>query len=147
MSDLENEVDDTPNLDSYLTNEYIQSDMEESDKSVDGYSETESVDLREDKTYQVFSTLLEDNNGNNISSNINNLNVIHKNEFQKINQNLEHLNKSISAVYGLLREYFKHQLQNSQNTSKLKQNSKNTLFSTKRKSKKTRSDNRKSRND
>ena len=117
MSDLEN---DTPNLDSYLNNDYLQSDMEESDQSVDGYSETESVDLREDKTYQVFSTLLEDDEGKNISTNINKLNVIHKTELHKINENLEHLNKSIGAVYGLLREYLKHQLNN---TSRKKESS------------------------
>ena len=45
MSDHDNEQDndsDTPDLQSFLNNEYLQSDVE-SDNSVDAYSETGSV--------------------------------------------------------------------------------------------------------
>ena len=105
MSD--HELED--NLDSLLNNEYVQSDLEDTDNSVDGYSETESVDLRENGTYQVFSNLLEDDEGKNITNNIKSLNTTHKKELHQINKNLENLNKTIGAMCMLFKSYLKAQ--------------------------------------
>jgi hypothetical protein len=100
----------TDSLDTFLKNNYSDSDLEKSEESIDGYSEAESVDLRENSSYQVFSTLLEDDKGKNVSSNIETLGIVHKKELQKINANLEQLNKTFGAVYGLIRDYMKCQL-------------------------------------
>ena len=128
LSDTE---DTGTNLDSFLNHEYVQSDLEESDvgeeHSVDGYSETESVDLRENDTYQVFSTLMEDEEGNNISKNIKTLNKTYKNELKIINTNLNNINKSLGALFGLFKNYMKIQLsQQSQQKSQEHKNYKNS---------------------
>jgi hypothetical protein len=142
----ENEDMET-NLDSFLNNEYVQSDLEESDleqenHSIDGYSETESVDLRENDTYQVFSSLMEDEEGNNISKNIKTLNTTYKNELKNVNNNLDNINKTLGALYGLLKNYMKIQL--SQQSQQLQQfkNSKNKNVSEKIR-KKSKKDNKK----
>tara|TARA_B110000037_G_C16960675_1_gene440818 strand:- start:256 stop:678 length:423 start_codon:yes stop_codon:yes gene_type:complete len=107
MSESEVEDFNKDDLHSYLNNNYVESDTEQ---SVDGYSEAESVDVANKPNYQIFSTLLEDNDGNNVSSNISSLNKTYKTELEKINNNLEQLNKTIGATYGLIREYLKIQL-------------------------------------
>lgn len=103
------------NLD-MLSNNYVQSDLEDEEEqsehelSQDGFSDTESVNINEDDNYRVFSTLLEDEKGTNISDNIRKLNHNNKSELSKINKNLEMINISICSLHNLLQNYMKMQL-------------------------------------
>merc|ERR1712147_479232 len=125
---------ETSNSEENYNNEYDNIDNESNNSIHSNHSNNsnesnnyEELDLTENINYQIFASLLEDDEGKNISTNVRNLSDNVEKLNTNIEQRLDNLTNSVGAIYGIINKFLKYSI-NKDKIINSKDNSVNQLM-------------------